>query len=122
MRKDAELPLVPCGTSVADVLLATSKTPGRPGAALIVDEDGRLSGIFTDGDLRRLLEGGDLTQLSCDVDEFMGRDPKTLSPDQLVDDAQRLLRENRIDQAPVLDSDRRPVGLIDVQDLLDIRT
>jgi arabinose-5-phosphate isomerase len=121
MRTGAELPLVVLGTRVMDVVLKTSSTPGRPGAALVVDEQGKLSGIFTDGDLRRLLEKGDASRLYEPIDEFMGRDPKWVAPDQLVDEAQRLLKENRVDQIPVLDEERRPVGLLDVQDLLDIR-
>lgn len=120
MRKGEELPLVLLGTSVADVLIQTSSTPGRPGAALIVDGDGRLRGIFTDGDLRRLLEGGDYEKLHETIDGYMGHDPKTLLADQLAAAAHRLLRENRIDQAPVIDERGRPVGLVDVQDLLDI--
>ncbi|MCP3915392.1 MAG: KpsF/GutQ family sugar-phosphate isomerase [bacterium] len=120
MRQGDELPLVALGTSVTDVLLLTSKTPGKPGAALVVDDEGKLAGIFTDGDLRRLLEGGDIALLGAAVDEFMGRQPKTLTCDQLAEEAHHLLRENRVDQAPVLDADERPIGLIDVQDLLDI--
>ena len=99
MRKGEELPLVPLGTSVRRVLIQTSRTPGRPGAALIVDRTGCLAGIFTDGDLRRLLEREDLS-LRAEVDDFMGRSPKALAPEQLVEDAHRLLREFRIDQAP----------------------
>jgi len=120
MRKEGELPIVKSGTTVANVLIETSRTPGRPGAALVVDADGLLLGIFTDGDLRRLLEGGTYEKLQANVDEFMGHDPKTLSPDQLAEEAHRLLRENKVDQAPVIDAARRPVGLVDVQDLLDI--
>jgi len=121
MRKGAELPLVASGTSVADTLLLTSATPGRPGASLVVDGEGRLIGIFTDGDLRRLLEGRRYEKLQAPVDEFMGKAPKTLAPEALAEEAHRLLRENRIDQAPVIDADGRPIGLVDVQDLLDIR-
>jgi arabinose-5-phosphate isomerase len=120
MRKGAELPLVAEGTRVADVLIQTSGTPGRPGAALVVDVQGRLVGIFTDGDLRRLLEQGDPGFLQQPVETVMVRDPKTLSPEQLAEDAMHLLQKHRIDQAPVLDADQRPVGLVDVQDLLDI--
>ncbi len=120
MRTGEALPLVSAGTSVLDALLQTRKTPGRPGAALIVDGDGRLAGIFTDGDLRRLLERGDTSALQNPVDAHMARSPKVLAPDQLAEDAHRLLREHRIDQAPVLDVARRPVGLVDVQDLLDV--
>ena len=121
MRTDEELPLVASGTVVTDVLLKMSSTPGRPGAALVVDEHGKLVGIFTDGDLRRLLKNRDTTLLDAPIDESMGRDPKFVGPDQLVEEAHHILSENRIDQIPVLDDERRPVGLLDVQDLLDIR-
>lgn len=120
MRTGDALPLVRSGTSVLDALLQTRKTPGRPGAALIVDAGGRLAGIFTDGDLRRLLERGAVSALEEPVDAHMAKSPKVLAPDQLAEDAHRLLREHRIDQAPVLDAERRPVGLVDVQDLLDV--
>lgn len=120
MRKGDHLPLVTGDMTVGAVISKTSKTPGRPGVALIVDEDGRLRGIFTDGDLRRLLEGGDYGQLDEPIDEHMGHDPKTLAPDQLVEEAHRLLSELKIDEAPVVDAEDRPVGLLDVQDLLDI--
>jgi arabinose-5-phosphate isomerase len=120
MRQSNALPLVTGDLSVAQVLILTSTTPGRPGAALVVDADGRLAGIFTDGDLRRLLEGEDRSILDDPVSQHMGANPKTLSPDQLVQEAHHLLRQFRIDQAPVVDGDGKPVGLIDVQDLLDV--
>jgi len=120
MRTGAELPLAPIGTRVVDVTLIMSRTPGRPGAALIVSPDGRLAGIFTDGDLRRLLERG-IAQLESPVDGFMGSAPKTVGPEAFVDDAERLLREHKIDQIAVVDSLGKAVGLLDVQDLLDTR-
>ncbi len=120
MRKGAALPLVPTGITVADALIQTSKTNGRPGASLVVDADGALAGIFTDGDLRRLLEGGSFERLNQPIDDFMAHSPKVLAPDDLAEDAHRLLRENRIDMAPVVDAARRPIGLIDVQDLIEV--
>lgn len=120
MRKDEFLPLVPSGIPVTEVLLRTRDTPGRPGAALVVAADGCLAGIFTDGDLRRLLEPGQADGLSEPVDKHMTKGPKTLRPDQLVEEAQHLLAEYRIDQAPVIDAAGCPVGLVDVQDLLDL--
>ncbi len=121
MRKDQELPLVPSGAAVREVLITMSNTPGRPGAALVVDEAGSLVGIFTDGNLRRMLESGRAGHLDVAVDEFMGCDPKTIGPQEPVESAQRLLQAHRVDQIPVLDGAGRPVGLLDVQDLLDIR-
>ena len=55
------------------------------------------------------------------IDDHMATDPKWIAPDALVEDAEHLLREHRKDQLPVLDEQRRPVGLVDVQDLLDLR-
>jgi arabinose-5-phosphate isomerase len=120
MRTGSELPLVSLGTPVVQVILTMSRTPGRPGAALIVERDGTLAGIFTDGDLRRLLERGH-PRLEEPVDACMGRSPKTVAPEALVDEAERLLRAHRIDQIAVVDTDRKAVGLLDVQDLLDTR-
>ncbi len=120
MRQGEYLPLVQSGSPLAQVLITMTQTPGRPGAALVVGADGRLAGIFTDGDVRRILQGGTL-DVTARIDDLMGRHPKSIGPEQLVEEAQRLLQENRIDQVPVLDAEGRPIGLLDVQDLLDIR-
>jgi arabinose-5-phosphate isomerase len=106
---------------VAQTLIVMSRTPGRPGAALVTEPDGSLAGIFTDGDLRRLLETQGAARLEDAIDDHMATDPKWIAPDALVEDAEHLLREHRKDQLPVLDEGRRPVGLVDVQDLLDLR-
>jgi len=121
MRQGEELPLVDQDARIDSVLITMTHTPGRPGAALVTDGDGKLVGIFTDGHVRRMLEAGDLTHLHAPVREFMGAEPKTIGPDALIEEAQRLLQEFHIDQVPVLDEDGRAVGLLDVQDLLDIR-
>lgn len=121
MRRDDALPVVPSGAKVTEVLMTMSSTAGRPGAALVVDGDGRLAGIFTDGDLRRILGGGDPESLQHPVVEFMGRDPKCVRPDQLVEEAERVLREFQIDQVAVVTDDQRPVGLLDIQDILQVR-
>lgn len=122
MRTGEQVALVPHGTRVDKVITTMSRTPGRPGAALIVGDDGTLAGIFTDGDLRRVFDSGDLARLHQPIDEFMGAEPKRVRPDQLVEAAERLLREHRIDQLAVVDDDERPVGLLDVQDLWGVRS
>jgi arabinose-5-phosphate isomerase len=83
----------------------------------VVDGRGRLVGIFTDGDLRRLVERG-RTDFEGPVAKVMGRNPRTVRPEELVADAARVLRRFEVDQVPVVDADGRPVGLLDVQDLL----
>jgi len=121
MRQGEELPLVTGDMRIDQVLIAMSRTPGRPGSALVVDDGGKLCGIFTDGDLRRVLETGEMQHVQAPVREFMGSNPKSIRPDALVEEAQRLLQEHHIDQVAVIDDEGRPVGLLDVQDLLDIR-
>lgn len=120
MRKGDQLPLVAAGSSIKQAVIVMNRTPGRPGAALITDAQGLLVGIFTHGDLSRLFER-EHPEMGEPVDACMGRNPKSIGPEQLVEEAQHLMQEFRIDQVAVIDVERRPVGLVDVQDLLDVR-
>jgi arabinose-5-phosphate isomerase len=86
-----------------------------------VDHASRLSGIFTDGDLRRHVNGGTLAVLDAPIAGVMTRHPTTLSVDSLVRDAVQLIQEKRLDEIPVVDHDGKPVGLVDVQDLIAMR-
>lgn len=121
MRRGEELPLLKSGSTLKEAVLVMNRTPGRPGAALVVDEAGTLVGIFTHGDLARLFERGVALDAGDKVDAHMGRTPKTTRPGALVEEAQRLLHDFRIDQLAVVDDARRAVGLVDVQDLLDLK-
>jgi len=125
MRKGDMLPLISSGASVAQAIEVMTSTRGRPGAVLVTDADGGFAGIYTDGDLRRhLLEAraaNNFDMLSRPIDDMMTAAPTTVAPEKLIGEAQRLLRERQIDQLPVVDATGRPVGLLDVQDLLAIR-
>lgn len=121
MRKGEQMPLVPSGTKLSDVVRVMNRTPGRPGAAFVVDPAGTLVGVFTHGDLARMLERSPTIAAGDPVDLHMGKSPKTIGPEQLVEEAQHLLHEYRIDQIAVIDDARKPIGLLDVQDLLDVR-
>lgn len=121
MRKDAELPLLAPGATLAEAILVMNRTPGRPGAALIAGADGRLVGIFTHGDLARLLEADAPLDKRVAIERLMGKNPKSIGQEQLVEEAMRRMKEHRVDQIAVIDADGRPVGLLDVQDLLDVR-
>jgi len=92
----------------------------RPGALLVVDGDGKLIGIFTDGDLRRLALR-DTRALDEPLGDVMTPSPRTLPDTALVRDAVRLIREHRQDEVPVVDGDGKPVGILDVQDLMAMR-
>lgn len=120
MRQGPHNPIVAEHAPLSDAISVMTKTPGRPGATNIVDAAGQLVGIFTDGDLRRKIEEG-FKDFNAPVGEVMTRAPRTVSPELLAVDAAKVLREKQIDQVPVVDSEGRPVGLLDVQDLLAAR-
>lgn len=117
MRKAEDNPVVLATDPLRKVIGVMTRTAG---AASVVDDSGRLVGFFTDGDLRRLLEHTDFS-VDRAVGDCMRRNPKYVRPEQLVEEAERLLRDNKIDQVPVLDEQGRPVGLLDVQDLLSVQ-
>ena len=82
-----------------------------------MNKKGKLSGIFTDGDLRRHLEvNPNLSQRQ--VKEVMTKNPTTVSPQMLAVEAMRILKDKKIDEVPVVDKHNQPIGLLDVQDLL----
>jgi len=113
------LNLAPDDLKLGDALAEAEKAGRRSGAMLLVDSGGRLSGILTDADLRRLMiryRGQDV--MSRRVSEVMTRDPKHIHVGELASKALAICNEHRIDELPVLDDAGRPVGIIDVQDLL----
>ncbi|MDP3502409.1 MAG: KpsF/GutQ family sugar-phosphate isomerase [Myxococcales bacterium] len=120
MREGTANPLVRDSASLSQALVVMTNTPGRPGATNVVDRSGKLVGIFTDGDFRRLAEQG-AVDLKGTVASVMAKRPRTIGPNELVLTAATIMRETKVDQLPVVDSHGRPVGLVDVQDLLAAR-
>lgn len=120
MRKGAAHPRVSDDAPLSEVVVVMTNTKGRPGAANVVDSKGRLVGIFTDGDLRRLAEQRRL-DFSTPVEKVMSARPRCVSPNDLVLAAAALMREAAVDQLPVVDGEGKAVGLLDVQDLLAAR-
>jgi arabinose-5-phosphate isomerase len=118
MRTGARLAVLAENISVRDAMRAI--TEAVTGAAIIVDRDGKLSGYLTDGDVRRLLVHSQNADelLRQDVARMMTRAPLAFSPDQLALEAMRSLQERGVDDAPVVDENNVPVGLLDVQELL----
>ncbi|MBU3684375.1 MAG: KpsF/GutQ family sugar-phosphate isomerase [Phycisphaerales bacterium] len=108
------------GVSVADALRTTGDGR-RAGALLVVDDAGRLVGIFTDGDLRRRMNELGASLLARPVRDVMTARPTALPADALVRDAVQLVRERRLDEIPVVGHDGQPIGLIDVQDLVSMK-
>lgn len=119
-RVDRNLAVLADTTPVAEAIRPSGEDR-RAGAVLLVDVDGRLSGIFTDGDLRRLVNREGAAGLARPIREVMTRSPVHLTSEQQVRDAVRLVRERRLDEIPVVDRDGRPLGLLDVQDLVTLK-
>lgn len=115
MRKGHANPVIYQERKISEALLKI--TQARAGSATIVDKNGKLKGIFTDGDLRRNLEKyEDLPKRK--IKEVMTKNPTVVKKDMLAAEALRILREKKIDELPVVDNKGRPIGLLDVQDLL----
>lgn len=108
-------PNITMDAGIRPVILAMSK--GRLGAVAIVDDEGCLLGIITDGDLRRMMEKYD------DIDgltagDIMSRSPKTISEDELAYNAYRMMEKNSITQLVVIDRENHYKGMVHIHDIL----
>jgi arabinose-5-phosphate isomerase len=113
MHSGKQLPLISRDSSIHDVVVEISEK--RLGLVGVTDEQGRLIGIITDGDLRRNIERG----LDHRAEEFMSSHPKTITPDSLIADALSLFEEYMITALFVVDKegdDGRPVGVVHIHD------
>jgi len=114
MRPAGKIPILVEQSEIVEVIRAM--TLHRTGAAVVIDDSGRLSGIFTHGDFaRRFPEHPDLARRK--VSEFMTRDPITIEGDKMAAEVLHLLRTHRIDDLIVVDATKKPIGMIDSQDL-----
>ena len=119
MRRGDEVPAVRTGTSVKRAL--AKMTTGGMGMVAVVDARRRVQGIFTDGDLRRLIERGLENPRQRCIDEVMTRNPRTIDNETFALEALALLHQFAVDQMPVVDGDGVLLGLLDVQDLLNLK-
>ena len=113
MHSGDQMPLTPADSSIHDTIL--EMTAKRLGVVGVVDAEGFLLGVITDGDLRRHMEEG----LDHTAQEFMTAHPKTIVADALVDDALALFDENRITTLFVVDREegrQRPLGVLHIHD------
>jgi arabinose-5-phosphate isomerase len=119
MHRDRENPTIGIGASWMEVVRALSKF--GLGAVCVVDGDGHLVGIITEGDLRRAIERTNHDSLAALTgDDFMTRKPVVATPELLAFDALRLMedRPRQISVLPVVDGELRCVGLIRVHDIV----
>lgn len=115
MRTGDEVPRI--APSATFSLLMREMSAKGLGAAAVVSDDGRALGIFTDGDLRRLVEtGADLRALTAA--EVMHRDPRTVRADALGVEAAELMEQHRVNSLLVVDADGRLTGALTINDLM----
>ena len=111
-----------CGCVTVDVTVreALKRSPSRAGAQCVLDDDGKLLGIFTDGDLRRHL-AKDAAFLNETMSAVMTSNPKRIVLGSLAQEAAKIMEDYQIDELPVVDDSGKLCGVIDVQDLLKAR-
>ena len=120
MRKGDELRLAPQSHSIRQVFAEACLLGRRTGALMLLDNDGRLAGIFTDSDLARLIEKREEQALDEPVRKRMTANPATVPSGTRVEEALELMRRKKISELPVVDADGRPVGILDITDLLGL--
>ncbi len=119
MHSGQDNPVVSTDATVEDALLVMTQAAIR-GAVGVVDAEGILCGIFTDGMLRVLMQQYDDRNLLMkqSMSDVMTTEPTTCGPDMLAAEAARIVQERQFDNLPVVDEEGRAVGMLDIQDLV----
>lgn len=123
--KDVMRPLERCrvardSQTVREVLIQVGRPGRRTGAVMLTGADGKVSGIFTDSDLARLLESQNDAAIDEAIGDVMTSDPETIRHDAMLRVAVGILARRKISELPVVDSDQNPCGLIDITDVLGL--
>jgi arabinose-5-phosphate isomerase len=115
MHSGDALPRVPATAKMPDVIYEISKK--GLGMTTVVDADGRLAGILTDGDLRRLMQQRGAATIDLVVGDCMNKAPQILAPSELAGAALRMMEERKITSLIVTDAGRKPLGVVHLHDL-----
>jgi arabinose-5-phosphate isomerase len=119
-RPGEKLPLAAGSDTIENILKNTSDVK-RHGAVMVVDKQGKLAGIITDGDIRRLMTKEGPDGFDKKASDVMTKNCKRVRLDALAAEATAIFHKHRIDELPVVDAEDKPVGLIDVQDIVTIK-
>lgn len=119
MHGGDDVPRVGADASVSEALVEMSHK--RLGMTAIVDADGKLLGLYTDGDLRRSLDDRNVDLRTTRIAEVMTRTPKTIDSDALAVEAAQLMEAHKISGLLVVDREQRVVGALNIHDLLRAR-
>jgi arabinose-5-phosphate isomerase len=104
------------------VIVAGGKPGRRTGAIMLTDKAGRLTGLFTDSDLAKLFERREEAALDRPIRDAMAARPTTVLTGTRVRDAVALLAKRKFSELPVVDKAGRPIGLVDVTDVLGLES
>jgi arabinose-5-phosphate isomerase len=115
MHSGDAMPRVPIAAKMPDVIYEISKK--GLGMTTVVDGEGRLAGILTDGDLRRLMQQRGADTFELVVGNCMNKTPQTLAPGELAGSALRIMEERHITSLVVTDAAKKPLGVIHLHDL-----
>ena len=119
MHAGDEVPRIGPGASISEALVEMSRK--RLGMTAVVDDAGRLLGLYTDGDLRRSLDDAAVDLRTTRIDAVMTRAPRTIDADALAVEAAQLMEAHKINALLVVDGDGRVVGALNIHDLLRAR-
>jgi arabinose-5-phosphate isomerase len=120
MRRGDDLRVASCEETVRAVFARVRRRGRRTGAVMLTDTAGRLCGLFTDSDLARLFEQRRDAALDRPIREVMTADPITLLLGSRLVEAVDVLGGRKISELPVVDAEGRPVGLLDITDLIGL--
>lgn len=118
MRTGKNIPSVPPHATIAQATQEISR--GGIGMTVIVAPDQQVLGIFTDGDLRRMIVKGEPLH-GLAVSETMTKSPRVVSPDRLVAEAVEMMEKHKINQIPVVDENGMLIGALNMHDLFDAK-
>lgn len=107
-------------STVREVFAQVPQQTRRTGAVMLINSDGKLSGLFTDSDLARLFEHRQDHALDRPIQEVMTSNPICIKSGAKLGQAADLLRRHKISELPVVDQDSHPIGLLDVTDLIGL--
>jgi arabinose-5-phosphate isomerase len=119
MHAGDDVPRVRAEATLSQALVEMSRK--RLGMTSVVDEHGRLIGLFTDGDLRRALDDARVDVRVTPISAVMTHSPKTIGSDALAVEAAQLMEAHQINALVVIDGGRRVVGALNIHDLLRAR-
>lgn len=115
MHSGERLPIVSADTHLSDALLEVTRK--GLGMTTVVDQNGKLTGIFTDGDLRRMLDR-EIDIHRASIADVMSTGPVTLAPGRLAAEALQVMESRKINGLVICNNDQQPVGALNMHDLL----